>query len=102
MLVAGCSESPFNQTTKIRDIISAPGKYSEKQVAVKGKVAESIIAFGIGYFALDDGSGNIAVIPAKTFPKVGEEVRIRGIVKPAFVVGEKSLVVVMESGKDKE
>ena len=39
------------------------------------------------------------MIPAKTFPKVGEEVRIRGTVKPAFVVGEKSLVVVVEDEK---
>lgn len=38
----------------------------------------------------------IAVIPSKTFPKVGEEVQIKGMVKNAFVIGDKSLTVIME------
>jgi hypothetical protein len=51
---------------------------------------------GVGYFAVSDGTETIVVIPAKTYPKVGEEVKIRGMVKNAFVVGDKSLTVVVE------
>lgn len=66
---------------------------------VDGKVTESFIALGMGYFVVDDGTGIIAVIPSKTYPKIGEEIKIKGIVKNAFVIGDKSLTVIMEEGK---
>ncbi|MFA4827825.1 MAG: hypothetical protein WC855_10915 [Thermodesulfovibrionales bacterium] len=53
----------------------------------------------MGYFVVDDTTETIAVIPSKTFPKVGEEVKIKGKVKNAFVIGDKSLTVVVEEGK---
>ncbi len=65
-------------------------------VNVKGKVTESLIALEVGYFVISDGTESIAVIPSKTFPKVGEEVKIKGTVKNAFVVGDKSLTVIVE------
>ena len=94
--VLACTESPFGRTEKISEILASPSKYSEKKVTVKGKVTESIIAFGVGYFVVSDGTDSIAVIPSKTFPKVGEEVKIKGMVKNAFVIGDKSLTVVVE------
>ena len=91
--------SPFNRTENISSIISSPSKYNDKLVNVKGKVTESFIVFGAGYFIVNDSTGSIAVIPAKTTPKIGEEIRIRGMVKNAFVIGDKSLTVIMEEGK---
>lgn len=87
---------PFNKTEKISDILSSPSKYSGKLVNVKGKVTESFIALEVGYFVISDGTDSIVVIPAKTFPKAGEEVKIKGKVKNAFVIGDKSLTVIME------
>ncbi len=80
---------PFNKTEKISDILSSPSKYSDKLINVKGKVTESLIALEMGYFVVSDGTESIAVIPSKTFPKVGEDVKIKGTVKNAFVIGDK-------------
>ena len=87
---------PFNKTEKISDILSSPSSYSDKLVNVKGKVTESFIALEVGYFVISDGTDSIVVIPSKTFPKVGEEVKIKGTVKTAFVIGDKSLTVIVE------
>lgn len=97
VLIFSCDKNPlFSSTESIPKILESPSKYQDKIVTVKGKVTESIIAFGIGYFVLSDGISSIAIIPSKTFPKVGEEVRIKGRVKNAFVIGDKSLTVVLE------
>ena len=97
ILVSSCDKNPlFSSTESISKILESPSKYHNKVVTIKGKVTESILAFGVGYFVLSDGTTSIAVIPSKTFPKVGEEVQIRGSVKNAFIIGDKSLIVIIE------
>ena len=93
---SSCGKSSFSKAKPISKVIESPSKYHNQLVTVKGKVTESIIAFGVGYFILSDGDSSIAIIPSKTFPKVGEEIKIRGIVKNAFVIGDKSLTVILE------
>nr|CBX26740.1 unknown protein [uncultured Desulfobacterium sp.] len=39
---------------------------------VKGKVTESFLFLGQGYFMLADDTGTIAVIPSETYPKLGK------------------------------
>ena len=90
----------FGGTEKIADILKSPSRYDGKIVQVKGRVTESFIVFGTGYFVISDGTGEIAVVPSKTFPKVNEEVEIQGAVRNAFVIGEKSLVVILEGGPE--
>ncbi len=94
--VFSCTTGPLSGTTKITDILAFPSKYADSIVCVKGKVTESFIFFGQGYFMIADGTGVIAVVPSKTYPKTGEEVTIRGQVKNAFVIGDKSLTVIIE------
>lgn len=91
-----CTNNPFSVTTKISDILASPSKYSDTVVRVKGKVTESLVFFGQGYFVIADGTGFIAVVPSKTYPKTGEDVTIKGYVKNAFVIGDKSLTVIIE------
>lgn len=98
-ITLSCSNNPFSGTTNITDILASPSKYSDSVVRVKGKVTESFILFGQGYFMLADGTGVIAVVPSKTYPKTGEEVTIRGQVKNAFVIGDKSLTVIIENSQ---
>ena len=93
-------KSLFGGTEKIADITKPPSKYDGKIVNVKGKVAESFLVFGAGYFVISDETGSITVVPSKTFPKVNEEVEIQGTVKNAFVVGDMSLVVILEGGEE--
>lgn len=99
LIVLSCTNNPLSGTTKISDILASPSKYSDQFVHVKGKVTESLIFFGQGYFMVADGTGAIAVVPSKTYPKTGEEVTIKGQVKNAFVVGDKSLTVIMENSQ---
>jgi hypothetical protein len=99
LAVFACDNGMFAMTTKISDILASPSKYNEKTVTIKGKVAESLIVLNTGYFVLSDGTESIIVVPSKTFPRVGEEVKVSGQVKNAFVIGEKSLTVVEERDK---
>ena len=91
-----CTNNPFSVTTKISDILASPSKYSDTLICVKGRVTESLVFFGQGYFVIADGTGVIAVVPSKTYPKTGEDVTIKGHVKNAFVIGNESLTVVIE------
>lgn len=97
LLTISCSSSSLWGTTKIADLLASPSQYANSVVRVKGKVTESFILLGTGYFTIADGTGAIAVIPSKTYPKSGEEVTIKGQVKNAFVIGEKSLTVIIEN-----
>ena len=45
---------------------------------------------------ISDGTRVIAVVPSKTYPKTGEDVTIKGHVKNAFVIGNESLIVIIE------
>lgn len=92
-----CSNNPLSIKTKIKDVLSSPAEYSDSVVCVKGKVTESLVLLGMGYFIISDGTGAIAIIPSKTFPKTGENVTIKGYVQNAFVIGNESLTVIIES-----
>lgn len=98
-IVLSCTNGPLSGSTKITDILASPSKYADGSVRIKGKVTESFIFFGQGYFMVADGTGAIAVVPSKTFPKTGEDVTIRGQVKNAFVIGDKSLTVIIENSQ---
>ncbi len=98
-LLPACTDSPLSRTDKITDILASPTQYGDRLVHVKGNVTKSFIVFGHGYFMIADETGAIAVIPSKTFPKTGEEVTIRGEVKNAFAIGDKSLTVIIENSQ---
>ena len=95
-ILLSCTNNPFLIITKISDILASPSKYSDSSVRVKGRVTESLVYFGQGYFVIADGTGVIAVVPSKTYPKTGEDVTIKGQVKNAFVIGNQSLTAVIE------
>jgi hypothetical protein len=105
VFVSSCENPILTTVEPISKILESPSKYHNKIVTIKGKVTESFLVFGKGYFMLSEAvipskialiPSKIAVIPSKTFPKVGEEVQIKGMVKNAFVIGDKSLTVIME------
>lgn len=101
-ILFSCTTGPLSGTTKINDILASPSKYSDGLVSVKGKVTESFIFFGQGYFMIADSTGVITVVPSKTYPKIGENVTIKGQVKNAFVIGDKSLTVIIEGDQDQK
>lgn len=51
--------------TTIRQIMSDPGRYQGKEVAIGGRVTNSYGALGKGVFEIDDGTGRMWVYTEK-------------------------------------
>ncbi len=95
VLIAATACSGLLPTT-IGDIKARPRDYEGKTVTVKGQVKSSLSMFGIRYFTLDDGTGEITVVTERSVPREGDTVRARGKVDQAFAIGSASLVVIVE------
>ncbi|MDD4195236.1 MAG: hypothetical protein PHT96_02345 [Syntrophorhabdaceae bacterium] len=85
--------------TKIGDIRGNPRKYAEKEVTVSGQVTEvfSLIAFKC--FVLKDDTGEITVMTSRPLPASGQKLKVRGIVKEAFSIGDQTALVIRENPK---
>jgi hypothetical protein len=84
-------------STAIGKITENPRKYAGKRVAISGDVTESFSFFVIKYFVVRDGTGELAVVTSKPLPKKGERIKVRGTVEEAFSIGDKQLLVLVES-----
>ncbi len=92
-----CKNDPvFLKTKPFKNILDSPSTYNKKIVILKCKLTEFFIAFRAGYFIIVDNTESIAETLSKTFPITGEEVKIRGDVKSAFVIGNKRVMVIIE------
>jgi hypothetical protein len=94
VLFAGCS-SLFS--TPIGKILENPRDYADKTVTVSGEVTGAFGLLIIKYFTLKDSTGEIAVITDKPLPRTGTKLTVKGAVKEAFSLGDKSLVVIVEN-----
>ncbi len=83
-------------TTLIRNILEKPRDYADKTVVVSGKVTEIFGVVFIKYFIVEDKTGSIAVVTDKPLPKKGSEIKVRGLVKEAFSLGDQQLLVLIE------
>jgi hypothetical protein len=82
--------------TKIGDIKKAPSSYEGQTVTISGKVTSTHNLLLVKYYEVDDGTGEIPVVTQSELPKEGEEVRVKGKVDQAFVLGSARLVVIVE------
>ena len=91
LLVAGCP-----RPTKIADIEKDPGKYSNKDVTVAGRVSTSYGALGSGMFQVDDGSGTMWVYSQNYgVPGNGNKVSVTGRISQGFSFGGRSFAVML-------
>ena len=86
LAIYGCAPS-----VRISNVKSDPSKYQDKQVVVKGKVAESL---GLpflqkGMYQLDDGTDTIWVF-SKRVPLKGEKVTVKGVVENAITINDRT------------
>lgn len=90
--LAGCASLPFGYT-QIREITAAPASFVGKEIKIRGKVKSltRIPLLEIGMFTLDDGTGEILVIPAGTVPAEQEVVTISGKVESLAIIGGRSI-----------
>lgn len=86
-------------TTKIGDIVSHPREFSGKEVTVSGRVIDTFSLFVVRYYTLQDDTGQIAIVTDRPLPARGEKMKTKGIVKEAFSIGTKSILVIVESAQ---
>lgn len=84
-------------TTKIGDIKNNPREYVDKEVTVSGTTTRSVSLLVIKYFILQDKTGEITVVTQKALPREGQHLKVQGIVKEAFAIGNESLLVIQET-----
>jgi len=99
--LAGCASLPFGYT-QIRDITAAPASFEGKEIKIKGKVKSltRIPLLEFGMYTLDDGTGEIVVIPAGTVPAEQESVAISGRVESLAIIGGRSIGLhIKETGR---
>ncbi len=93
VLLAACS-SLF--ATKIADILADPRKYDGREVTVAGKVTDTTNLLVAKYFTVNDGTGEMIVVTERPLPREGETLTVTGIVKEAFSLGDRHVLVLLE------
>ncbi len=93
VLLVGCS-SLFS--TPIGKIVENPRDYADKAVTISGEVTQVFSLLIIKYFTVKDSTGEIVVITEKPLPKPGAKMKVKGTVREAFSLGDKSVVVIIE------
>jgi len=85
------------KVTSIKNLLSDPGKYDGKTVAIRGQVQQSIGALGFGAYEVKDGTGTIPVVTqGGGAPARGTEVGIEGTFRAAYTLGVQSRAVLVE------
>ena len=84
------------QNDQIGSIVAAPAAYNGKQVSVQGEVTEALSILNFGYFRLKDPTGEILIVPSRTYPRPGERVDVSGKVNNPFVINNQSTLVILE------
>ena len=94
LITAACSQL---FPTQIGDVLKNPRGYAEKEVTISGEVTDVFSFVFIKYFRVKDSSGEIAVVTERPLPNKGERIRVKGIVKEAFSIGDQNITVLVES-----
>src|SRR5262252_8046671 len=82
---------------KISEINADPGRFTNKEVAIAGKVTQSIGALGKGIYQVDDGTGTLWVLAnVRGVPSKGARVGVKGYVKPTITFLGVNYATVME------
>ena len=82
---------------KISEINSDPGRFMNKEVAVAGKVTQSIGVLGKGIYQLDDGTGKMWVLAnGRGVPSRGARVAAKGHITPTVTFLGINYATVME------
>jgi len=84
------------QQHSVAELTRDPGRYANKEVAVKGTVVSSYGAMGTGMYQVDDGTGKIWVISESYgVPSKGARVGVAGRIVPTFSFGGRNFATVI-------
>jgi hypothetical protein len=88
-------------STPIGKIIEKPRDYAGKSVTISGEVGEIFSLFVVKYFTVRDATGELAVVTSRALPRKGSKIEVTGRVEEAFSIGDKQLLVLIESDPKK-
>lgn len=89
-------------TTPIGKIIENPREYADKTLTISGEVVDTYGLFVMKYFVLRDDTGEIPVVSNKPLPRKGNKLKVKGTVREAFSIGDRQLLVFVESDEAKQ
>lgn len=92
LAAGGCNMIPIGFTT-IKEITEAPAHFDGKEIKLKGKVKSvtKVALLDIKLFVLDDGTGQVMIIPTENMPAENETVALSGVVENVAIIGGQSL-----------
>ena len=95
LLLTGCPE----QVT-IAEVNHDPGRYANKDVAVRGKVVDSFGVFQTGVYQLDDGTGRLWVFSDRYgVPGEGAQVEVAGRIIPTLTFSGRSFTNILRENQ---
>ena len=90
--LSGCDYLPFG-FTPVKEIVTSPAQFEDKEVRVKGKVKDitKVPLLDLKMYVLDDGSGEVTVMTSQSLPAVNETVTLKGVVESMAIMGGESI-----------
>jgi hypothetical protein len=80
----------------IEKINRDPARYTNKEIAIAGRVNSSFGALGTGVYQIDDGSGTMWVYSSNFgVPSSGSNVAVVGRLQQGFTLGGRSFATIM-------
>lgn len=83
-------------STPIQEILDHPRRYDGKTVTIEGEVQSSANVLLLRFYKVKDKTGEITVTTNHAVPRRGAKVRVSGVVRQAFVLGDENLTVLSE------
>lgn len=91
LVLAGCPTR-----TNIGKIERDPGRYAGREVAIGGRVSNSLGLLGSGVYQIDDGTGQMWVYSQRYgVPSNGARVGVRGTISQGFSFGGRSFAIIL-------
>ena len=89
--------------TDIDKIVSNPGAYAGKEMAIGGEVTDRTALFGVlKFYKVKDRSGEMIVVTKKVLPEIKSSVSVKGRIDDGFSLGDQKLVVFVEGSVEKK
>jgi hypothetical protein len=98
LFLAGCSTP-----VPIGEINRDPGRFSGKEITIKGRASDSVGGFGVGLFQVEDSTGSILVLSQNFgLPGNGADVSITGQVQQGLSFGGRNYGIIFRQTKARQ
>ena len=87
MLAVGALASSACATMTVKQIMTDPSRYRNRDVRVSGAVVDSYSLAGRGAYRIDDGTGQLWVVSETGVPRQTARVTVKGKVREGFNLG---------------